>query len=286
MNDNDPEPVTPPSLSASTGVPIYQVDSFATRAFAGNPAGVCLLDAPREDAWLQGVAVEMNVSETAFLVRNAQGYDLRWFTPAAEVDLCGHATLAAAHVLWTEIGIEEPVLQFQTRSGILTAKQQSDGIELDFPATPANSTDIPAGLVDALGINASDVAYCGRTPFDVLLELRSVAQVRAINPDFPRVAECDARGVIVTAEGGPSDEATGIDFSSRFFAPRVGVDEDPVTGSAHCALAPFWAGKLNRQQLVGRQISARGGTVGVEVVQDRVLLRGQAITVMRGRFVA
>jgi PhzF family phenazine biosynthesis protein len=257
-------------------VPIFAVDAFTDRPFRGNPAAVCLLPEPREDPWLQSVAAEMNLSETAFLLPEGDGYRLRWFAPAAEVALCGHATLASAHVLRQE-GRAAPgaVLRFHTRSGVLTAEPRGDGIALDFPATPATAAQPPAGLTEALGLAPR---FVGRTRFDYLLEAESEATVRQLRPDFRRLREVETRGVIVTAR---SDDPA-FDFVSRFFCPAVGVDEDPATGSSHCCLGPFWADRLGRTALAGYQASARGGVVRVEVGAERVKLIGQAVTVWRG----
>lgn len=256
--------------------PIVQVDAFTDRPFAGNPAAVCILDAPREEQWMRDVAAEMNLSETAFLHRRDDGWSLRWFTPEVEVDLCGHATLASAHVLWQD-GHLPPDAQarFHTRSGLLTAARQGAWIVMDFPAKPEQAAPAPDGLEQALGVRP---VYTGRSQFDWLVEVESEAVVRALKPDLGLLARVDARGVIVTARG--ADGAH--DFVSRFFAPRVGVPEDPVTGSAHCVLAPFWAARLGRDALTGFQASRRGGLVRVRVAGDRVELGGQAVTVMRG----
>ena len=253
-----------------------QVDAFTDRPFAGNPAAVCLLAGPRDEAWMQQVAQEMNLAETAFVVPRAGGWDLRWFTPCLEVDLCGHATLASAHVLWEEERLASgETARFHTRSGLLTAARRDGLIWLDFPATPARPADPPAQLGEALG--ASPI-WVGRSPFDWLVELESESAVRELDPDLFRLGRIDARGVIVTARC----EDGRHDFVSRFFAPAAGVPEDPVTGSAHCALAPFWAERTGRTELAGYQASARGGTVRTRVTGDRVLLGGTAVTVMRG----
>lgn len=256
--------------------PIVQVDAFTDRPFAGNPAAVCILAAPGEEPWMRDVAAEMNLSETAFLHRLDDGWSLRWFTPAVEVDLCGHATLASAHVLWQD-GLLPPDAQarFHTRSGLLTAVREGGWIRMDFPAKPEQPAPAPEGLEQALGVRP---LYTGRSRFDWLVEVESEAVVRALTPDLGLLARVQARGVIVTARA----EVGGYDFVSRFFAPRVGVPEDPVTGSAHCALAPFWAARLGRDELTGYQASRRGGTVQVRVAGDRVMLGGQAVTVMRG----
>lgn len=265
-----------------TGVPIIQIDAFTDTPFRGNPAAVCMLSEPRDDRWMQDVAREMNLSETAFLRPAAQPneYALRWFTPAAEVDLCGHATLASAHMLW-EHGYADPErpLRFHTRSGVLSAERQGGWIEMDFPATPVTPCAAPAELAAALGGVAA--RFIGCSHFDLLVELESAEMVRALAPDLTQLARIDARGVIVTSRADTDEH----DFISRFFAPRVGVPEDPVTGSAHCSLAPFWAERLGRDALVGHQASARGGVVRVRHAGDRVRIAGQAVTVLRAEFV-
>ena len=264
---------------------LFQVDAFAERAFSGNPAGVCLVEGTVDSGWMQSVAAEMNVSETAFLVRQEDGlYGLRWFTPEIEVDLCGHATLASAHILWEEkIEGPEPI-GFSTRSGLLTAVPVGDGlIQLDFPADPPDVAygggPFSDGLAAALG---APVVGVHRGRFDLLVELDDTDAVRRLAPDFGALAGYDARGVIVTAAG---DGLHGADFVSRCFYPGAGVDEDPVTGSAHCTLASFWCARLGRPSLVGWQASPRGGRVGVELSGDRVLLTGRAVTVLRGELV-
>lgn len=258
---------------------IYHVDAFTKRPFAGNPAGVCLLDAPADEQWMLNVAREMNLSETAFLHRETDGYRLRWFTPAVEVDLCGHATLASAHVLWESghLYASEPA-RFHTRSGLLSAQKLGEWIEMDFPATPPAEAEAPAELIAALGVSP---LYVGKTRFDYVIELGSEAEIRAVAPDFAALGKVDARGVIVTSRAAEED----IDFVSRFFGPAVGVNEDPVTGSAHCSLTPFWAERLGKAEMAAYQASARGGEIHVQMAGDRVLLRGQAVTVMRGELV-
>ena len=263
---------------------LFQVDAFADRPFAGNPAAVCLVEGDVDAGWMQSVANGMNLAETAFLVAQGDGvYGLRWFTPLVEVDLCGHATLASAHLLWEE-KIEGPEpLCFDTRSGLLTAVPVGDGlIQLDFPADPpgpAGPGDDPGGLAAALG---ADVVSVHRGRFDVLVEVGDAETVRRLSPDFRALGAIDARGVIVTA---PGDGLDGADFVSRCFYPAAGIDEDPVTGSAHCTLASFWCARLGRPTLVGWQASPRGGRVGVELAGDRVLLTGRAVTVLRGELV-
>lgn len=263
-------------------LPLFQVDAFTDRPYAGNPAAVCLLDGVREGAWMQQVAREMNLSETAFLTPRADGsFGLRWFTPAKEVDLCGHATLASAHVLW-ETGALAPdkPAYFHTRSGRLTCARREDWIEMDFPAEPVEACEAPDGLAEALGAAPQ---FVGRNRMDLFVLLDDADAVRRLAPDMQRLAAIDARGIVATAS---TDEGAGYDFVSRFFGPRVGVPEDPVTGSAHCGLGPFWTDRLGRDQLVGRQVSTRGGTVRVQTKGDRVVLGGQAVTVLRAELLA
>lgn len=254
---------------------IFQVDAFTARPFAGNPAAVCLLERPGESSWMQAVAAEMNLSETAFLhPRGGAEYDLRWFTPAVEVDLCGHATLASAHVLWEEGYLAAGLTaRFHTRSGALSAVRQDEWIEMDFPATPAEPVPAPPDLLEALGADAVAVS---RNQFDYLVEVASETAVRSLQPDFARLARVPVRGVIVTAR------SAEYDFVSRFFAPASGIAEDPVTGSAHCCLGPYWATRLGRMRLTAFQASRRGGVVRVALAGERILLAGQAATVFRG----
>ena len=261
------------------GLSIIQVDAFTDTPFAGNPAAVCVLPEPRDDRWMQNVAREMNLSETAFLVRVADGFNLRWFTPAAEVELCGHATLGSAHVLW-ETGYLKPEEQarFHTLSGLLTAERKGEWIEMDFPAKKEEPASAPPDLLRALGVTAT---YVGKNQFDYLVEVESEEIVRGIQPNFALLLTVPARGVMVTSRA----STPGYDFVSRFFAPQVGVNEDPVTGSAHCCLAPYWCRKFGNDQLVGYQASPRGGVVRVRVDGDRVCLAGQAVTVLRGELV-
>jgi PhzF family phenazine biosynthesis protein len=263
-------------------IPIWGVDAFTSERFRGNPAAVCLLEAPADDAWMSCVAAEMNLSETAFVVTgpNPDGQlALRWFTPEAEVALCGHATLASAHVLLSTGRADRgATIRFATASGELSASRGDDGsIELDFPALVSAPIDAPEGLAGALG---APVVATARNVHDLLVELPDPATVRDLRPDLARIAEIDVRAVVVTARAEPG---TGADFVSRCFAPRVGVPEDPVTGSAHCALAPWWSAKLGPTKLVGDQLSARGGRVICTVTDDdRVRLAGHAVTVWQG----
>jgi PhzF family phenazine biosynthesis protein len=261
------------------GLSIVQVDAFTATPFAGNPAAVCVLPEPRGERWMQDVAREMNLSETAFLSRQADGFNLRWFTPAVEVDLCGHATLASAHVLWEtgQLKLGEQA-RFYTHSGLLLAERKGEWIEMDFPVKVEEAAIAPPGLLQALGVTP---VYVGKNQFDYLVEVESEEIVRGMQPDFSLLSTVEARGVIVTSRA----STQGYDFVSRFFAPRVGVNEDPVTGSAHCCLAPYWCSKFGKDQLVGYQASPRGGVVRVRVSGDRVYLGGQAVTVLRGELV-
>jgi PhzF family phenazine biosynthesis protein len=261
-------------------VHVAQVDAFTSRPFTGNPAAVCILDEPPPEWWLQDVAREMNLPETAFVIGHEEGFDLRSFTPGAEVEVCGHAALASAHVLWDE-GYLAPDAEarFHTRTGLLAASRADGWIELAFTADPATETVPPEALVKALG---TELLWVGRSRLDLLVELDSEKAVRTLHPDLPLLAELDVRGVIVTS---PSISER-FDFVSRYFAPRVGVPEDPVTGSAHCTLGPFWAARLGIQQFVGYQVSERGGMVRVTLRDGGVLLAGQAVTVMKGTLLA
>ena len=261
------------------GQVITQVDAFTDRPFAGNPAAVCLLPEPVSEQWMHAVAREMNLSETAFLVRRDDGYDLRWFTPAVEVALCGHATLACAHVLWEAEHLRpDEQARFHTQSGLLTARRLDGWIELDFPAEPAWPVDPPDELA-ALGIAPR---WVGRNRFDYLVEVDSESVLRGLTPDFGMLSHLSNRGVIVTSRSA----ASGFDFVSRFFAPAAGIDEDPVTGSAHCCLGPFWRDRLGTDTFVAHQASSRGGVVKVRVDGDWVRLGGQAVTVLRAELVA
>lgn len=254
---------------------IYQVDSFAEKPFAGNPAGVCIMEQPASEKWMQSMAAEMNLAETAFLYPIEDRWHLRWFTPKAEVELCGHATLASAHILW-EAGYlaSHQMARFETLSGILTAIKQRDLIQLDLPATIERESTSPEGLQAALG---TSIKYVGRAKNQYLVELFSEEAVRSVAPDMAKLAKLSVIGVIVTARS--TDPK--YDFVSRFFAPAVGIPEDPVTGAAHCALGPYWKWKLDKDEFTAFQASERGGVVHVRVVGDRVKLSGHAITVFK-----
>lgn len=258
------------------GIPIFQVDTFTNKAFAGNPAAVCILDQPAEEQWMQKIAEEMNLSETAFLYRKDEAFDLRWFTPVTEVELCGHATLASAHVLW-ESGYLSPeeTARFTTKSGLLKAERKGNLIELDFPAELENPLPPPPELLRGLGIRPK---YTGKTGADYIVEVESEEILRGLQPDFSELAALPVRGVIVTSRAA----ANGFDFVSRFFAPRVGINEDPVTGSAHSSLGPYWSARLKKDEFLACQVSRRGGVVRVRLCGNRVYIGGEAVTVFHG----
>ena len=263
---------------------ITQVDAFTDRRFSGNPAAVCVLPEPRDARWMQDVAAEMNLSETAFATRldGPTRFNLRWFTPNTEVDLCGHATLATAHVLWEEghVPLDQPP-HFETRSGPLSARRGPHGIELDFPREAVSSEVRAEELAILRSAIPAPIRFAGRNRFDILVELDDEATVVTLQPDIRRLDTLECRGVIATSRS--SDPA--FDFVSRFFAPRVGIDEDPVCGSAHCCLGPYWGEELGRTELVGHQRSRRGGVVRVRMDGSRVALIGRAVTVLRGELV-
>lgn len=254
-------------------IPIYQVDAFADRVFGGNPAAVCPLDTWLPDAVMQAIAAENNLSETAFFVPRGDDYDLRWFTPGVEVDLCGHATLGSAWVIFNRLAPERSVVRFHTRSGVLTVKRDGDSLAMDLPANPAKPCDDAPGLLEALGAKPPEVLTT-RDHFVAVFPTQ--AEVRDLAPDFGRMAALDRWAVMVTA---PGDD---VDFVSRFFAPRKGVPEDPVTGSAHCVLTPFWAARLGRNELTARQISRRGGSLRCRLLGDRVELVGRVAPYLQG----
>jgi PhzF family phenazine biosynthesis protein len=259
-----------------TNIRLLQIDAFTDRAFAGNPAAVCLLDDVRDEAWMQSVAAEMNLSETAFVLQRDDGFDLRWFTPIVEVELCGHATLASAHALCTKglVRNDQPI-RFHTRSGLLVCTRQGDFVEMDFPATPVQQVEPPDELLSALGVKPS---FVGRSKSDTFLIVESESALRSLKPDFARLRQGPARAVVVTSLSNDPE----FDYLSRYFAPAAGIDEDPVTGSAHCCLGPFWSERLGKTELKAFQASARGGVVRVRVCGDRVLLGGQAVTIFEG----
>jgi len=260
-------------------VEIFVVDAFTDKPFTGNPAAVCVLAEPRHERWMKDVAGEMNLSETAFLSRQKDGFNLRWFTPTVEVDLCGHATLASAHVLWESRFLDsDEIARFSTRSGIVTAERKCDWIELDFPSEPEDLVDPPPGLIKALEVTPR---YVGKNRFDYLVEVDSEETVRNIRPDFGLLSAVPVRGVMVTS----LSDCQEFDFVSRFFAPGVGINEDPVTGSAHCCLGPFWKKRLHKDEFIAYQASPRGGVIRVRLGGNRVYLGGQAVTVLRGEIV-
>jgi PhzF family phenazine biosynthesis protein len=258
-------------------LPLFVVDAFTAEPFRGNPAAVVLLEAAAPEAWMRNVAAEMKHSETAFLVARSDGaFDLRWFTPTAEVDLCGHATLASAHALWESGTLAaDRTAVFHTRSGELRATPVDGGIELDFPATTPEPIAAIPGLGDALGLPEAPMFRAG--DFYVVVEAHDAAAVRAVNPDFAAMRGIDVRAVVVTARGDNGD-----DFNSRVFGPNVGIDEDPVTGSSHCVLGPFWSERLGTKELRAYQASARGGAMRVRLDGDRAYLVGTAVTVVSG----
>ncbi|BAZ43050.1 Phenazine biosynthesis PhzC/PhzF protein [Chondrocystis sp. NIES-4102] len=257
---------------------IIQVDAFTNQMFRGNPAAVCVLQTPQNEQWMQAVAQEMNLSETAFLIKQEQDYNLRWFTPTTEVPLCGHATLASAHVLWTEgYASTGQTINFQTKSGLLTAKYQDNWISLDFPASRSQDIGPITKLQDALGVDIKTFAY---NYLGYLVEISSPDQLQQLQPNFTLLKQLPISNVIVTSLAAANSE---YDFISRFFAPGLGVNEDPVTGAAHCCLAPYWRDRLGKDEFLAYQASSRGGVVKISYDGgDRVLLQGQAVTVMRG----
>lgn len=261
-------------------IPIFQVDAFSDEPFHGNPATVCILEAPKTAEWMQSIAAEMNLSETAFLLREGKGYHLRWFTPAVEVDLCGHATLASAHILWEtgRLALDETA-QFHTLSGLLTARRAGDRIELDFPARNLHPTELPGPILKALGVQPT-VTFTDHEG-TYLIELEDEGEVRSAFPDFGALKEIPSHLYILTCHS----STPRYDFISRVFAPYVGVNEDPVTGSAHCYLGPYWSKKMGKAVFSAYQASARGGELRIRVEGSRVILGGQAVTVLRGELV-
>jgi len=252
--------------------PLYQIDAFSDRPFSGNPAGVCPLDAWLGDSVMQSIAAENNLPETAFFVKNDDGYDLRWFTPAVEIELCGHATLASAFVIMNYIDSKTPEVVFSTKSGELRVRRENDLFTMDFPSQPAEPCDTPGDLVAGLGINPKEVLKSE----DYLVVVEDEADVRTGTPDFERLKRLDLRGIIVTAPGSDAD------FVSRFFAPGIGINEDPVTGSSHCTLIPYWSKRLGKKKMHALQLSKRGGELFCEMRQDRVLIAGRCALYMKG----
>ncbi len=250
----------------------FQVDAFASRRFEGNPAAVCPLKEWLSDDLMQSIAAENNLSETAFFVPAQSGFHLRWFTPVAEVDFCGHATLASGHVLFDALDYEKQSVVFETRSGEMTVERSGKLYVMNFPAQPPKPCSPPKALIEALGAKPTEVLAAD----DYLAVFESQAVVQSLAPDFARLGDLDLRGVIATAPGDDHD------FVSRFFGPKLGIDEDPVTGSAHCELTPYWSKRLSKKQLRARQISRRGGDVLCEIAGDRVRLKGSAVTFMVG----
>jgi len=255
---------------------IYQVDSFTAQIFRGNPAGVCLLDRPRPEDWMRDLSREMNLSETAFLHPEGEVYRLRWFTPKTEVTLCGHATLASAHILWEQgMLLAKQPAQFETLSGRLTADKRDDWIELNFPARPVGPVEPPPGLIASLGIDRP--VFVGRYREDFLVEAADEGIVRSLTPDYSALLKVETRGIVVTARA----ESGEFDIVSRFFAPAVGINEDPVTGSAHSALASYWCAKLAKDELTAYQASERGGVLRLRLEGERAVIAGQAVTVFK-----
>jgi PhzF family phenazine biosynthesis protein len=257
-------------------LPIYQVDAFTSELFKGNPAAVCPLEKWLPDEVMQQLAIENNLSETAFIVPEGEGYRIRWFTPGTEVKLCGHATVATAHILFSELNYTKETILFHSLSGELRVKKTAESkIQLDFPANPPEAVaEVPKGMFEGLGIEGEVF----KTSFDYLVVLNSQKEVEALSPDFKTLAQVKARGVIASAKG---DE---VDFVSRCFYPQSGVDEDPVTGSAHTIMIPYWANRLNKNKMVARQLSRRGGELYCELVNDRALMEGYAVTYMKGEY--
>ena len=267
-------PLTSPATlkSVRVRIPYFQINAFTSKTFGGNPAGVCLLPSWLPDGTLKNIAAENELSETAFLVRQQDFFDLRWFTPAVEVDLCGHATLASAFALFHELGHKSESIRFQTKSGALIATRRNKIIELDFPSRPPRQCAPPEKLLQGLGSKPAEVLRSR----DYLAVFSSPEEVAALKPKFDLLCQLDSLGVIVTARDHEAD------FVSRFFAPAAGIDEDPVTGSAHCTLIPFWAERLRKQEMFAKQISKRGGELFCRLMGDRVSIGGQAVVYLRG----
>lgn len=251
------------------------VDAFTDKPYRGNPAAVCILQSEMPDEWMQSVAAEMNLSETAFLIQQQDGFTLRWFTPEAEVDLCGHATLASAHLLWEANITHEEEIKFFTKSGTLSARKNDTWIELNFPLEPAEGIEAPELLKDCFNV---PFKYVGKNRMDFIIEVEDEKVVRCLQPDIALLNTIETRGVIVTARSNEPD----VDFVSRFFCPSIGVNEDPVTGSAHCCLGPYWKEKLGKDRFTAKQLSARGGLLKLHILSERILIYGQAVTTLTG----
>jgi PhzF family phenazine biosynthesis protein len=259
-------------LNTKNTIPYFHVDAFTSSLFSGNPAGVCPLDQWLDDDILQRIAAENNLSETAFVIRVKDGFELRWFAPKTEVDLCGHATLASAFVIFNFLGFTSDAISFSTRSGPLSVKRKNGLLEMNFPARPGNPVAAPDSLVKGLGKNVMEV--CKSRDYMVVLD--SEDEVKNMKPDFQELSNLDCTGVIITAKG------KEVDFVSRFFAPRVGIPEDPVTGSSHCTLIPYWAEKLGKKELTAHQVSWRGGELFCEHLGNRVSIAGNAVLYLQG----
>lgn len=257
---------------------IFQINAFTTTPFSGNPAAVCLLDAPKDMPWMQRMTQEMNQPVTAFVSpRKNNEYDLYWFTPTTELNLCGHGTLGSAHILWEQKHVKpDECIQFHTKSGLLTVKQVNEGIQLDFPANPVQKSEIPAELEQAIQVPFRNVV---KNTLGYIVEVETEEVVKKLKPNLDLLSVIPVTGIIVTSLSSSPD----FDFISRYFAPRIGINEDPVTGSAHCGLGPYWGKKLQKKRLIGYQASYRGGKVNVELVENRVLLTGQALTIFQGK---
>lgn len=261
---------------------LFIVDAFTDKPFSGNPAAVCILQESKPDEWLQKFAAEMNLSETAFVKKDSNGFSLRWFTPEVEVELCGHATLAASHVIWQNefINQNQDLVFHSVYSGTLTASKNKDEITLNFPSIPTSISESTPDLEKALGAVPVSVHNCGKSEYNFLVELESESQIRNLKPDFNLMAKLPKFGVIITAKSDNID----YDFVSRYFAPAKGINEDPVTGSAHCSLAPYWSKKLGKTEMKAFQASKRGGSMIVRIENDRVFLTGKAVTITEGKF--
>lgn len=266
-------------MSSKIRLPVYWIDAFTDQPFGGNPAAVCITEHPLEAELMQDLALEFGLSETAFVHPLESGWKLRWFTPKAEVRLCGHATVAAATALWARFPETlGPHLEFHTLSGRLQARRQQDQVELSFPARPPQVCPPPEGLLEGLGLSPTQISWCGRDADDYILLVGSESEITTLQPNFATLLSVETRGIMVTAKS----ENIERDFVSRFFAPKVGVNEDPVTGSAHCCLTPFWSERLKKTSLKAEQLSERGGKLSLKLQDERVLLRGSSYMLLQG----